>query len=47
MSKVDRKSKILQGIEGKLSGENDVLVIQKNNVIRARTLKKGKSGQGK
>lgn len=44
MSKQPKGSKQLQGIGGNGSGENEVIVMQKNGVIRIRRLKKGKNG---
>jgi len=44
MNENQKRSKQLTGIIGKLSGENQVIVVQKNNVIRTRVLKKSKEG---
>lgn len=40
-------SKIIRGINYTTSGDNQVIVVQKNGVIRAKPLKKTKSGQNK
>lgn len=44
MNENQKSSKIKRGISNSGSGENQVIVMQKNGVIRAARLKKGKSG---